>query len=543
MHDETNRATGCGATRKVIPDRPATVAVLVALGLALVAGCSPLALRTAITEARSSTTELIEEQTGTRSRALVEVRDAPYLDDTRVAHSEAAWLNEQVEIRVAEMPFDLCLARALEQLSREPSVAFAPDFADLSVPVTLDHDGPFRGFLTLLADASGYGWEERGGALHWMANITRTFDIHRAPGDLRIAMSTVSQGQSTAIGGAGGGGGGGGGGGAGQGGSSNVQAGPKSSGQLNLGASFNFWDDLHNTVISLLGDSGESMIDRTTGTIVVRGPAHRVREAGRYIDALNRWLQRQVLLEIQLVTVALSDQFSSGIDWRLVRLEGDLRPVAESTFAQSAAETLATAPGIFGVEFAGESENAGTSIIMRALASQGQTSVRKHPRIVALNGQATQLQVLNDKAILGSVDRIDRETETGLERQVLIQPSIVSTGISLTVVPKIVGERVFLYANILVSELVDLQAAGRGEQTIQLPTVDRNQFFQAVRLRSGETLALGGLLADSAARDQRSLPRLGWMGARDLDSRRTETVLLITPTLLDAPAPDEDLLL
>lgn len=546
MHDTANHTTRCASSRETNPSQPATVAVLMALCLALAAGCSPLVLRDAITNARSSATELIEEQTGTRSRALVEVRDAPYLDDTRVAHSEAAWLNEQVEMRVAEMPFDLCLARALEQLSLVPSVAFAPDFADLSVPVTLDHDGPFRGFLTLLADASGYGWEERGGALHWMANITRTFDIHRAPGDLRIAMSTVSQGQSTAIGGSGGGGAGGGGGGAGgtgRGGSSSVQAGPQSSGQINLGANVTFWDDIHNTVVSLLGDSGESMIDRTTGTIVVRGPAHRVREAGRYIDAMNRWLQRQVLLEIQLVTVALSDQFSSGIDWRLVRQEGDLRPVAESTLAQSAAETLSTAPGIFGIEFAGESENAGTSIIMRALAAQGQTSVRKHPRIVALNGQATQLQVLNDKAILGSVDRIDRETETGLERQVLIQPSIISTGISLTVVPKIVGERVFLYANILVSELVELEAAGRGEQTIQLPTVDRNQFFQAVRLRSGETLALGGLLADSAARDQRSLPRLGWMGARDLDSRRTETVLLITPTLLDAPAPDEDLLL
>jgi len=520
------------------------IGALVALGL--LAGCVPQILRTSVEETQTAAGDLIEENTGVRRRALVEVHDAPYLANTRVAHSDAVWLNENVEIKASELPFDLCLAKAFDQLNQPPSVAFAPDLTDPSVPVTLDHNGPFRDFLNLIADASGYGWEERAGALHWMANITRTFDIHRVPGDLTYTMDTVRTTQTAAIQTTGGGGSGGG-----SGGGGGVRATPSSGGTINLSAIGRFWDDLQSTLGRLLGEDGgaETIIDRTTGTVVIRGPASLVRQAGQYIEALNRWLERQVLLEIQLVTVTLSDQHSSGIDWQLVRQAAGANPVGSMDFAEASAKALGIAPGVFGIQIgpspAGEAPDdlEGSSVILRALAAQGQTSVHKNPRVVALNGQATQLQVLNDRAILAGIDVITRETAT-LVTEVQLEPGVISTGISLTILPKIVGDRVFLYANILVSDLVRLDTAGTGQQSIQLPTVDRSQFFQSARLRSGETLALGGLLADESAANKESLPRLAWLGgARRLESTRTETVLLITPTLLDAPAPDEDLLL
>ena len=101
----------------------------------------------------------------------------------------------------------------------------------------------------------------------------------------------------------------------------------------------------------------------------------------------------------------------------------------------------------------------------------------------------------------------------------------------------------FLHANILVSDLVALDSAGRSDgQTIQLPTVDRSQFFQSARLRSGETLALGGIITDRGAANEQSIARFAWLGGKRRQYSRTETVLLITPTLLDPPAPDPAML-
>ncbi len=496
-----------------------------------------------IPEARSDAQADIETSRSRPSRPLVVAHDAPYVDSDRVAYAGSAWLSEPVEIRVSGLPLDLCLQKALAQLDDAPSVVFAHDVGQRELPVTLDHEGAFRDFLNLLAEASGLGWEEKSGALHWMAEVTRTFEIHRIPGDLSWTMSTVEADRTATVqAGAGAGGSTGG-----------VRATPRAGSEITLNSNASFWEGLESTLLRLLGDENPGpIIDRSTGTVVLRGPARRVREAGRYIDALNRWLGRQVLLEIQLVTVTLSDSQSAGIDWQLVyqavtdqgaaERPGGVEPGGRSGFADALARASGIDAGSIGVEFGVGHAFHGTEVVLRALAAQGETTLRNSPRVVALNGQAAQMQVLNDRGILAGVDVTTRET-VAVVTEVELEPGVVSTGISLTILPKIVGDRVFLHAAISVSDLVSLESAGRGDQSIQLPTVDRSQFFQSARLRSGETLALGGLLARRGATGSRGIVRWPWLTAKSSEYSSTETVLLITPTLLDRPAPDEDLLL
>ena len=518
-----------------------------ALGSAvlLLAACAILSpgVDPRIPEAQTVAEADIESSYVRPSRPLVLLHDDPYLDSDRVAYAGAAWLHEPVEIRVSGLPFDICLAKAIEQLDDAPSVVFAHDVAQRELLVTLDHEGAFRDFLNLLAEASGLGWESKSGALHWRAEVTRSFEIHRVPGDLSWSMSTVETDQTATVQA-----------GAGTGASSGgVRATPRAGSEITLNSNASFWEGLQDTLIRLLGTENPApIIDRSTGTVVVRGPAGRVREAGGYIDALNRWLARQVLLEIQLVTVTLSDSQSTGIDWQLVyqavteqgapERPGEVEPAGRSGFADALARATGIDAASIGVEFGEGHAFHGTEVVLRALAAQGETSLRNSPRVVALNGQAAQMQVLNDRAILAGVDVTTRET-VAVVTEVELEPGVVSTGMSLTILPKIVGDRVFLHAAISVSDLVSLESAGSGEQSIQLPTVERSQFFQSARLRSGETLALGGLLARRGATGSRGIVRWPWLTAKSSEFSSTETVLLITPTLLDRPAPDEDLLL
>ena len=274
-----------------------------------------------------------------------------------------------------------------------------------------------------------------------------------------------------------------------------------------------------------------------------------MRQAGRYIAALNRWLGRQVLLEVQLVTVNLSDENSSGIDWSLVQTADNvdspltIAPTAAGNLAQMGAVALGISPPSVGIAVNDpSSEWQGTSVILRALSAQGRTTVVNSPRLVVLNGQAAQIQVLSDRGILSGIDVITRET-AALATEVQLQAGVVSTGISVTILPKIVGNEVFLHANIMMSDLVEVNTAGTAQQTIQLPTVERNQFFQSARLQTGQTLALGGLLENRAVDRSETVPRLKWLGSRNNAVERAETVLLITPWLLDRPGPSEDTLL
>ena len=503
------------------------------LALATAAGCALAPLEENIATARQTAESLIARQApAVPTRPLVAVYDTPYLAAERIAHSGVSWLHEPVAIRAAGLPFNLCLAKAMEQISGPPSVVFAGPLPGDDVAVTLDHDGTFRDFLDLLADASGFGWEERAGALYWMEEITRTFEIHRVPGEITYSMNTVQTDNTQIIqaGGAGTSGG--------------VRATPEAGGNISLSVAEDFWASLSVTLARILGEDSRPIIDRSTGTVVVNGSAAKVRAAGRHIAALNAWLARQVLLEVQLVTVTLNDDRSAGIDWQLVRASASANPTGGSDLALASARALGLglSPGSVGIRFGTGHSLAGSALILQALEAQGETSVRTAPRLVALNGQAAQLQVLNDRGILAEVEVTTRgEFSTATQEQ--LRPGTVSTGVSLTILPKIVGDRVFLHANILVSDLVALDSAGRSDgQTIQLPTVDRSQFFQSARLRSGETLALGGIITDRGAANEQSIARFSWLGGKRRQYSRTETVLLITPTLLDPPAPDPALL-
>lgn len=472
------------------------------------------------------------------SRPLVVTHAGPYVSKARVARSDSVWLDEPVTVRAARLPFDLCLEEGLAQLSEPPSVAFAADLTEVrDAAITLDHRGrSFSEFLDLLADASGYGWEIRAGALYWMAEVTRTFEIRRVPATLSYSVTAgADQQQQNAVQ-------------LGAGGSGAIRASPRGNAQISLTSAGAFWDGLEDTLNQLLGDGDRApVIDRATGTVVLRGNAGRVRRAGRYIEALNQWLGRQVLLEVQLVTVSLSDERSAGIDWTLVQSAagGDsltIAPTAASSLAELGAQTLGITPASVGIEGGAGSEWEGTSLILRALSAQGRTSVVNSPRLVVLNGQAAQIQVLSDRGILAGIDVITRES-AALTSEVQLQAGVVSTGISVTILPKIVGNEVFLHANIIMSDLVEVNTAGTAQQTIQLPTVERNQFFQSARLKTGQTLALGGLLENRAVGQSETIARFKWLGARNDATQRTETVLLITPWLLDRPGPTEDALL
>ncbi len=505
--------------------------LLIVLSITLTGCADGLDLTPEIEASLEESIETLEQYEEVPTRPLLVRHDLPYLDYTRVAHAGAPWLHHWVELRAAELPLIIGLEKALAQLPNPPSVVFTPDLTNRNVPVTLDHRGPFSQFLNLLAEASGYGWEERGGALYWMSEITRTYEIHRVPGDIDYSMATIEADDEALDTGGGGGD------------AAEITAAPESGSTITLEGGGTFWEDLETTLNTFMeGAAMPPSIDRSSGTVILRGPAHMVRKAGRYIEALNRWLARQVLLEVQLVNVTLTGERNIGIDWNLVQ-ETATSALVASASGNFASDLVGASLGISLSDDATGGSNsifAGSSIVIQALEGQGTTSVQNSPRIVALNGQAAQLQVLDDRNIIASRTTTVTGGLLNTQSQTIV-PGLVSTGIALTILPKIVGERIFLQTSIQVSELVELRTEGAINEEVSLPHVRRNQFFQSARLTSGETLALGGLVTQIGSDADNQIPST-ILGTHTKKYRNIETVLLITPTLLDRPAPDEELL-
>ena len=479
-----------------------------------------------VDETVESSTRLIDKHIETPSRPLVVSHEGAYVDQMRIAHAGETWLHEWVELRASELPMNMTLGKALDQLVAPPSVVYAADLDQPDTPVTIDHRGPFKEFLDRLAEASGYGWEQKGGALHWMKNILRTYEIHRIPGNLEYTMEnqagsgeleeaaerTINLGDDTDR--------------------------DSASNLITLSGGGTFWDDLATVLTNMMANEEGALppsIDRSSGTVTLQGPAHAVHKAGRYIADLNRLMERQVLLEVQLVHVTLTGERKLGIDWELIQQTASTVVTSTSDLAGD----LISGGARFGVGLSETSGSIfrGSEFVINALEGQGRTSVQTSPRIVAMNGQAAQLQVISDRSIIASRSVVVTGGLTNTQTE-SVQPGVVSTGIALTILPKIIGDRIFLQASIQVSELVDLVSDGGRDQEVTLPHVQRNQFFQSARLVSGETLVLGGLIMNKGSESGKHLPST-ILGTDSKTYDNVETVLLITPTLLDRPRHNE----
>jgi general secretion pathway protein D len=75
------------------------------------------------------------------------------------------------------------------------------------------------------------------------------------------------------------------------------------------------------------------------------------------------------------------------------------------------------------------------------------------------------------------------------------------------------------------------------------PTINQRQINSTVAIASGETVALGGLIQDERERSRSGIPLLsripivGALFRTDVDAaRRTELLVLITPSVVENPA-------
>jgi type II secretory pathway component GspD/PulD (secretin) len=147
------------------------------------------------------------------------------------------------------------------------------------------------------------------------------------------------------------------------------------------------------------------------------------------------------------------------------------------------------------------------------LRTQGEISVLSSPHLSVMNGQSAVMTV-GFQFPFGDVDGVDRDAETGLvtygtsiKRVILglqlgITPQISKDGmITLHIVPsitKIQGE-----------EEVTIPLTVTETQNIRNPIIALQEFSTTVRVKSGESVILAGLISQTKERNDVGLPLLG----------------------------------
>ena len=292
------------------------------------------------------------------------------------------------------------------------------------------------------------------------------------------------------------------------------------------------------------GAGGAVIPNPEAGILLVRTTARRHREVQAFLDDALASARRQVLIEATIVEVELSEHYQAGVDWS--RLGGATGVTVNQSLL---AGNLATPPF-----FLAGYESASLGLTVRLLEEFGEVQVLSSPKLVVLNNQTAVLKAIrnivyfevNVETASGTDDspgtaRIDTDARTAPEGIMLaVTPHVSHAGeIILNVRPTIT--RVNRFVN---DPQPELAAAG---VTNPVPELLVREMESVLRLDSGQTAVLGGLMQDNRETDTDRVPGLseaGGIGAafRFRGNRRvkTELVIFIRPRVIRTPSVGED---
>jgi MSHA biogenesis protein MshL len=332
-----------------------------------------------------------------------------------------------------------------------------------------------------------------------------------------------------------------------------------------------FWTELQTTLAAILGsgDGRQIVVNAQSGVIFARGMPDELRSVQDYLQRIHGAAKRQVVLEAKIVEVTLSDGFQAGVNWAAVQVQADGDTFSGGNLSGGrqlgnqppltgapAGGPVTVGPGNPVTSFASEALGAAFAMafdigdfnaFVELLETQGDTRVLSSPRVATLNNQKAVIKAGTDEFFVTAV-RSNTVTGTAstTSRDVTLTPFF--SGIALDVTPQISASgEVTLHIHPTVSEVTDqtkvLTISGQTD-TLPLAFSEIREADSVVKARSGQIIAIGGLMRTSSRRVNYSTPVLGRVpglkrlfgSSREVETK-TELVILLRPIVVD---DDED---
>ncbi|MBI5447478.1 MAG: secretin N-terminal domain-containing protein [Gammaproteobacteria bacterium] len=456
-----------------------------------------------------------------------------YVDTTPISlKPPPAWLSQHIEIKGRMLPLDFYMRDLLKGtnglvLYQEPGLK--------DTLLSFNFKGTIKDALDYIAAQTNFAYDIHGRTVSWSRFMIKTFDISFMPGSTNYLLGQ-QQGGSGSQGASGGGSSGGG--------NSSSSTNMVITGATsvtnqysNITGKLSVWDDIKNTLKTLLSPEGKATISESTTSITIQDRPGSVHAIEKYLNQLNKELSRQVLIKIQVIDFTSHKGFDYGVDWNLIAGSLGVQGITSTPVAISGFDNT-NSPAVSWVLLPAAAVSAGeggppqpTKAFLNALNEQGKTTLVTQPSMVTLNNQVAEVYINTQTGYLAEVTTT--VTGTSGTSQTALTPGIVNSGFIFDVLPKIQGDKVYLQITGNISTPPSFTKATSGGQTISTPTIDEKRINQRTLVPSGGTLVLTGYRQISSSTAKNSFAGTGILGGVGASQTSAEGILLITPTILD----------
>jgi len=265
------------------------------------------------------------------------------------------------------------------------------------------------------------------------------------------------------------------------------------------------------------------VVDKQRNQLLFRGKSEEWARLLPILKMIDR-PTKQVLIEVMIAEITLSDSESLGINWAF----------GGSNLGKTAGALSGISGGSGGLSYSLINSLGETRATLKALASNNRVNVLSSPRIMVKSGESASINV-GDQVPVVTSRAVDATTgQTAGTSNVLQNIQYRTTGTQLSITPVVyAGNRV----GIAVSQSVSRALPGSNGLS---PTINDRTINTKLTLTDGGSVLLGGLIENTYSDDNsgvpilKDIPVLGHLfRSSGKSTERRELIMLIVPYVVN----------
>lgn len=318
-----------------------------------------------------------------------------------------------------------------------------------------------------------------------------------------------------------------------------------------------FWTRIEGNIRSIVSGATQSaeagtggpasvVSDPNSGILNVLATQRQHEQIQSYVDEVLSNAVRQVLIEMSIVEVELSDGYQSGVDWQRLSDTQGTGSNGPSVIGSFIGANLASAP-FFSLGYnKTTSDGSNISATVRMLETFGDVKVLSSPKIMVLNNQTAVLKVVDEQVYFTVEQEITDATDNSLARTTYTSTiHTVPVGLVMSVTPQINdADTVSINVRPTISRITGFatdpvpRLLGSDFDNL-VPEIQVREMESLLQVANGQTIVMGGLMQNKTDKNNRGVPLFSTLplignlfSYRDDVLTKTELVIFLRPTVI-----------
>jgi general secretion pathway protein D len=269
--------------------------------------------------------------------------------------------------------------------------------------------------------------------------------------------------------------------------------------------------------------AGEPVLiaDDARNVIMIRALWVDYKRIQKLLERLDN-LPMQVLVEVLVAEVSLTDELEYGIEWAIKNNEMKIYDGGISFDASDGLKGFVTSATINPFE------------LLQFIATKTDFSILSSPQVLVLNNESATVNV-GEQVPIVTGDITDTSSGTTSNRTVQYK----DTGVILTVTPRINYDGIILLE--IEQQVSSVKSTATTGVSVDSPVISKKEIKTKLAVKDGQSILIGGLIEKNDNVTEwgipfiKDIPGLGYLfKTKSITARKTELLIMVTPYVIES---------